>query len=49
MVKEELRKANLSEKRALAVANALFRELSKGFAPDAGADPAASDATAAAD
>jgi hypothetical protein len=49
IVKEELQKASLSEKRAVAVANALFRELSKGFAPDAGADPAASGAATAGD
>jgi hypothetical protein len=49
LVREELLKAKLSKGRALAVSNALFRELSKGFAPDAGADPATSGTTAAAD
>jgi hypothetical protein len=46
-VEKELRKARLSEKRAKDVANAVFRELSKGFPLEAGADPAVPDATTA--
>ncbi len=41
MLKEELKKAKLSDKRVDAIANALFRELSKGFPPAAPAVPAA--------
>jgi hypothetical protein len=49
MLEAELEKAKLSKNRVKAVSNALFRELSKGFAPDAGADSTASGTTAAAD
>ncbi len=47
MLKAELKKAKLSDKRVDAIANAFFRELSKGFPPAAPAGSAAADANPA--